>query len=197
MKFLLDPGHGGLAFGHYLTPGKRSPEIPPGIYEGAFNRRICRIVEFRAQEYKQLDALSIAPGPANIPLKARVSFVNQLYRREKNLALISVHCNAAAARGWSTANGFTIFISRRASDKSKELAQILHERYADIVPIRSRGIKQKNFTMIHKTKCPAVLLEMGFMINRREVIKLQLQATQEKIVSAILAAMSEYTDYVL
>jgi N-acetylmuramoyl-L-alanine amidase len=74
MKWILDPGHGGMAFGHYMTPGKRSPQVPPGIYEGEFNRAIANSVH----DGNYLETIVTNPGPINISLKKRVSFVNSI-----------------------------------------------------------------------------------------------------------------------
>lgn len=195
MKFLLDPGHGGLAFGHYLTPGKRSPEIPPGFYEGDVNRRICQLItERHASNYEML---TIAPGPVNIPLAARVKFANQLYRREPNLALISIHCNASAKRGWSAPNGFVVFRQFGADSKTHKLAGVLHSYYNDLGIFRSRGIKEANFAMIRGPKCPSVLLEMGFMTNKEDTRLLQDPHTQIRIAGAISDAMSAFADSVV
>ena len=76
IKFLLDPGHGGVAFSHYLTPGKRSPEVPPGIFEGEFNRAVCGYLN-NGEKF-----LSIVPGPIQVPLESRVGFVNKLAKLE-------------------------------------------------------------------------------------------------------------------
>jgi N-acetylmuramoyl-L-alanine amidase len=195
MKFLLDPGHGGLAFGHYLTPGKRSPEIPPGFYEGDVNRKICN--EITRRRGVNFWAITINPGPVNIPLAARCKFANQLYRKDPNLALISIHCNAAAKKGWSASNGFVVFRQFGANSKTHRLARLLHNYYNDLGIFRSRGIKEANFAMIRKPKCPAVLLEMGFMTNLKDARKLQDPLTQVRIAGAIAAAMSAYAESVI
>lgn len=191
MKFLLDPGHGGMAFEYYLTPGKRSPEIPPGIYEGVYNREICKLVENAVVLFvHNFDVETIASGPINIPLAARVKFANQIYKRDRNCALISIHCNASPKPGWSSANGFAVFHKR-----SQALAEIVHDSYnRNNVDIRSRGIKLANFTMVNRPLCPSVLLEMGFMTSAEEVALMQRPETKEAIVEALLGAMDNYTE---
>lgn len=168
IHFLLDPGHGGMAFEYYLTPGKRSPKVPPGIYEGEFNRRVCETLVTYANP-DDIRILNIAPGPINIPLASRVSFVNQFAKHEK-CALISIHANAAGTTGWSEAKGFTIFHSKTASKRSKELARLLGETLGKELEgkIPSRGIKQANHAITAQTVCPAALIECGFMTNKEE-----------------------------
>ena len=190
LKKLFDPGHGGIAFGHYLTPGKRSPEVPPGIFEGEYNRIICDLMA----EHDP-DCLNIAPGPINVPLKARVSFVNRLSHLER-CVLLSIHCNAAGSSGWDSANGFTVFVSHHASQDSKRLAahvaeRLEHHLYGFIAP-RKPVIKQVNHTITTATRCPAVLIELGFMTNKREVNNLQRPMVQNLIRAALQESIDRY-----
>lgn len=218
MIWLLDPGHGGMAFDEYLNPGKRSPEVPPGIFEGQFNRRVCDQVQakyetaIRNNPYKSKDTrrvLNIAPGPINIPLtkkrkqggQCRVEFVNDVYRRFKPepIALISVHANAAGKSGWSDANGFVIFTSRNASKNSRKLSSFVAEHMGKIPDLSARGTgeKQANFTIIHKTRCPAILVECGFMTNKEEAAFLASFNGVSQISKAIYDGMLEYERMIL
>lgn len=188
IKLLVDPGHGGMAFGHYLTPGKRSPQVPPGIYEGEFNRGVCAFLEAMSDP-NVMEVLNIAPGPINIPIASRVKYANQLSKKE-NCVLVSVHANAAGSPGWRSATGFGVFQSRSASTESKILAKHVFSKIGEAISwhIRPREIKEANFTMIHRTRCPAVLVECGFMTNKQDVEKLRQKWFQNKIAVAIYEA---------
>lgn len=184
-KFLLDPGHEGMAFGLYLRQGKQSPQVPPGIYEGEFNRKVCALIEsFDPGKY-----LSIAPGPVNIPLKDRIDFINELNEVEPCVS-ISIHANAADELGWSDARGFRVFHSSNASDTSKRLAKLTHEsleaRLGRIIPPRS--IKTENLSMVYKTDCPAIYVECAFMTNEKEARFMASAWGQTKIAMAIYSA---------
>jgi N-acetylmuramoyl-L-alanine amidase len=188
MKFLLDPGHGGVAFGHYLTPGKRSPEVPPGIYEGEFNRAVCGYL------HNEEKFLNIVPGPIRVPLQDRVDFVNGIAEHE-NVALISVHANAAGdGNQWNKANGFTIFTSKDSLTESRILARCIHKEFFESFgdTIKSRGIKQENFTVLKRSHCPAVLVECGFMTNKSDVAFLASGSGQRAIAAAIYGACAAY-----
>ncbi len=190
MKWLLDPGHGGMTFGQYLTPGKRSPEVPPGIYEGEFNRAVCSLIQQRDPE----SIIVIAPGPINIPLASRVSYANQVVRRFKNehVALISIHANAARKKGWSDANGYRVFHSRKASKKSIILASMVESQMYACTPFDRRPRKAVNHTITTKTKCPACLVECGFMTNKEDATLLADWGVQAQISDAIYRAMKDY-----
>lgn len=198
MKFLLDPGHSGVEFGHYFTKGKRSPEVPPGIYEGDFNRQICRIIqEWFNHPVSGVDGAILCPGPINVPLHSRVKFANQVYSDIDDCAYISIHANAMG-NSWNNAHGFTVFHARNASKKSKLLAEYI-ETHLSISGsgIKSRGIKTprsigKYFYVLSKTRCPAVLIECGFMTNKEEVENLKSIVTQYHIAIAIFNALKLY-----
>ena len=73
--WILSPGHEGLSPGGlYLRKGKQSPEVPPGIYEGVFNRQISQAVWYFGAHIGGLEILDIAQGPINIPLKNRIEY---------------------------------------------------------------------------------------------------------------------------
>ena len=187
-RWILDPGHGGMAFDTYMTAGKQSPEVPPGIYEGEFNRSVCELISW------SLDDVEItAPGPINIPLKDRVRFVNQLHKRFKDCVLISIHANAAAGSGWSKARGLVVFHSKKASADSKRLAKLVEGELAFADYTKSRGIKKANHTITTKVKCPAILVECGFMTNKEEAASLASYKTQNLIADAIVSACELYS----
>ena len=205
LNVLLDAGHGGVIKGHYFTPGKRSPgkrtSGDPGIFEGEFNREVCDWIGeiWGADEsFALIDYVEcITPGPIQIPLRDRVNFVNMFCKKETNTILLSVHANAAGdGSSWNKANGFTIFTCKHASSNSKRLAKSIekHMRIEPTLEIKSRGVKQANFSIIKRTKCPAVLIECGFMTNKAEAALLAMPSVQGIIAQAIYAGVREYAN---
>jgi N-acetylmuramoyl-L-alanine amidase len=166
MRFLFDPGHGGLINNVYQTPGKRSPKWPDGtqLFEGVYNREIVQILLRKCKEYG-IEAIDIVNTNKDIGLKSRVNRANRLYTKDKTSVLISVHCNAASSE---SAHGSETFIYRHASNRSKKLANTLHNAYIKGVGLRDRGVKTSGFFILKYTNCPAVLIELGFMTNYNE-----------------------------
>lgn len=167
MRFLLDAGHGGMCFDTYLTRGKQSPEVPPGVYEGEFNRRLCNTI---VNWGNKLKTQMINSGPINISLRDRVEFVNAVCKKFKDVALLSIHANAEKCIGWGQARGITIFTAKNPSKKSEKIA---HEIMTSITANNNittpfRGIKTANFTILKNTSCPSILIECGFMTNKED-----------------------------
>lgn len=196
MYWILDPGHGGMSFGYYLTKGKQSPQVPPGIYEGEFNRSVCEM----AQNLRPNIIVTI-PGPINVPLKIRAKYINELATKlgPENCALISVHANAMGRRGWDDAKGFTVFHSRTPLRESKRLANVAERCLTEANYAESRGVKKANFGIITfghkrilKVKIPAILVELGFMTHWDEASLLGLRSTRVMLGRVLADIMSMY-----
>jgi len=195
-------GHGGLnAHGEYPRKDKRSPEVPPGIFEGAFNRTTAGGITDKLLE-DGITCQFVNPGPMNSPHKSIIGYVNDTARRSNRpLALIEVHANSDDVqhydeRGWFDENGqdietgFVVFVSERASRTSLKLAHAIDAAVrAEGYKIPSRGVKSANFNIITKTVCPAVLIECGFMSNRSDVALLQDPVEIKKLCTAISKAI--------
>ena len=157
---ILDAGHGAIIDGIPQTSGKRSPLWPDGsqLFEGEFNRAIkARLIErLTAANIRYID---INPEALDVSLNTRVTRANKI----KNAFLVSIHSNAGGGIGSE------IFISENASKTSQKIAATAQTEYKKVFKGKKwRGIKKKNFTMIYKTVCPAVLFECFFMDNKQE-----------------------------
>lgn len=197
---LLLAGHGDVnALGTYPR-SKRSPEVPPGVYEGRQNRIIARRM---ADAFHQAGYVSqfINPGPVNQHKRNIIGYVNDnvnvARRNNMKAVLFEIHANSEQVeyfdeRGWGDAHGHTTFISKRASDRSRQIANkfdYLLQNYG--YGIKSRGVKEKDFTVITKVKCPAILYEGYFMSNMNDV-KIATDPAQIDIVCrAAIASLTE------
>jgi len=57
---------------------------------------------------------------------------------------------------------------------------------------KSRGLKQKSLLVIRNTYMPSVLVELGFISNKREGAFLNSKSGQQKMVNALKAAILDY-----
>lgn len=195
MKFLIDAGHGGMLFGRYMTAGKRSPSVPPGIYEGEFNRIVAAQLT-----YYMYDAIAINPGPIDIPLRARVNTINKIVASlDDDVVSVSIHANAAGRAGWSSASGFRVFYPFALWDadrrrKSKLLAECINSAFVSnhMIPYGERAPKRAKFTMIAKPRCPAVLVECGFMTNIYDADFMASRRGQSEITLSISRGLDLY-----
>ena len=192
MKILIDNGHG------VNTAGKHSPD--KRLMEWKYNRLIAKEVvnQLNQQGY---DAELIVTEEVDISLSQRVARVNSWCNRlgGSNVVFVSVHVNAAPGNGWSTARGWIPYVAPVSSGKSKDLAKIFYS-YAlknNLRGNRSMGNEQYkigNFTVIVKTKCPAVLTENLFQNNRDDVDYLLSEEGKKTIVDIHVNGLKDYVE---
>ena len=191
MIVILDAGHGGLIDGKYQTSGKRSPKRPDGsiLYEGVNNRRIVEELK-KAFNKEFIQYVDVVDSQEDIPLGTRVRRANAI---KGNTLYLSIHSNAAGNSGWSDARGFGTYIYTDPSDKTKALAEIIHRNLWENLSefTKDRGIRQRDFYVLRKTNCPAILLELGFHTNLAETYLIESKEWSEAVVKAIVNFVKE------
>ena len=145
---VIDPGHGGHDRGG--MPGVRYPEK---VYALDVSRRVVarlRAAGFRTVMTRNSDHF--------VTLSGRCAIAN----RQRNAVFVSVHFNAAARRG---ADGIeTYYYGGRAY----RLAAAVHRRLVVAAGTDNRGVRRRGYYVLRHTKCPAILVEGGFLSNPRE-----------------------------
>lgn len=189
-KVILDAGHG------RDTAGKRSPD--GRLLEYAYAREIAVRLERELKAWGY-DAQRIVPEENDISLKERCNRANRIYAAAgKKAILVSIHCNAAGADGkWHDARGWSAYVSRNASKKSKELACRLIDA-AETQGLKVRRYSQdepywtQNLAICRDTNCPAVLTENLFQDNREDVDYLLSEKGKQTIVELHVQGIMAY-----
>lgn len=75
---------------------------------------------------------------------------------------------------------------------SKELAYYICNVASDALDMKNRGVKGARFYVLKNTRMPAVLIEVGFLTNRRELSKLKKGYFREMVARAIAKSILEY-----
>ncbi len=167
MKILVDNGHGAE------TRGKRSPD--GRLREAEWTRSLAaRVVA--ALRARGVAAELLTPERADVPIAERVRRANALHAAEQGgVAVVSLHCDAAGDGGaWHSARGWSVFVARGASVRSRALASALAaEAEARGLKVRrqiaGRPYWEAGFSICRHTRCPAVLVENLFQDNRHDV----------------------------
>lgn len=194
--YLLDPGHGGIVDGEYVTPGKRSPKFDDGsvLYEGVNNRdNVKRIL--KGLKEAGIECIDIVDSNKDISLKERVKRANKFHAKRKCI-YISIHSNGAGdGINWYNASGISVHtsIGQTESDKfGTEVINNLEKQFQNEVKwrqdTRSDGDKDKenNFYVLRKTTCPAILCELGFHTDKEEAKNILTEEWKNKVVKAIV-----------
>lgn len=204
MRILLDFGHGA----DDITNGKFSPIVTDiddtTIYknrfrEGNFNRIVGNAIADRLKELGY-DVDIIVKEREDIPLKERVERANAICAKygAKNCVFLSVHANAAGSgSAWNNARGFCVYVAKKSSQASKDLAKHIYNA-AEVTGFKgNRAVPKErywtaDFYVIKNTKCPAVLTENLFYDNKEDLKILTSKEGRKKIVDYHIAGLLNF-----
>jgi N-acetylmuramoyl-L-alanine amidase len=182
MKICIDPGH------HVSVNGKRSPQVPPGIIEWEFDMSVSMCLESLLIEagHDAFRTMQISE-PENKPISTRRAMANGCD------LFVSVHANAAAESGWSSANGFVVFYKPTGESLAVSIAAAYEKSIPKIIP-RFGGIKSGLTLGVIPSGIPGVLIECGFMTNKEEAAFLATPIGQQRIARAIADGVIAYIE---
>lgn len=193
MLVLLDNGHG------ENTPGKRSPDGK--LREYKYAREIVQRIHCELGK-RGINSIILVPEETDISLTERCNRANKYYENDKDSFLISIHCNAAGNGDWMTARGWEAWTSK-GETKSDKIAEFLYDAAEKNLPnmkIRTDTTdgdrdKESNFTILYRTKCPAVLTENLFQDNKDDVNFLLSEEGKQAIVNLHVEGIVNYLSY--
>lgn len=201
----LDDGHG------INTAGKRTVTLKEDIkfngklrkkgtiiHENEFNEVIMRKVEPHLKRCG-IDYIELAPTTSDTPLSTRANTAN----RNGCDLVVSIHANALTGDKWQNkAYGLVVIKTKGCQSKTDKLANIMY-KYLKEVDFPSDGetkygvrvdteISGFTLAILRQTRMPAVLVELGFMDNWRDVKAMCSEKFQDECAEAIARAICEY-----
>jgi N-acetylmuramoyl-L-alanine amidase len=192
---ILDNGHG------ENTKGKCSPD--KRLLEWDWTREISSRLH-NLLVMNGIDTILLVPEDKDILLSERVKrekkITKEAKKAGKETCLISIHINAAGGDGkWKTATGWSGWIAQDASEKSKQLAQLLYEQAKEFGLQGNRCVPSTkywtaNFTICTDTSCPAVLTENLFQDNKEDVDFLLSEEGKQIIIDLHYNAIKKYIE---
>ena len=178
---VIDPGHGGNDSG--------AVNNNLGIKEKDITLRISLLIKEKLEKmgYRVVltrsDDQEVTGSPIDTEeLQARV---NVGYKNNAIL-FVSVHINAST---YSFANGVMTFYNK---DIDYPLASSIHNELVKANIFEDKGIRQANFYVMKYNRLPAVLLELGFITNYNDAIKLMSYENLNKLAIAIAKGINNY-----
>lgn len=184
---VIDAGHGGKDSGA-LSTDKKSMEKTIAL-----------------QAAQKLEVALNEKGYKTFMSRSDDTFVD-IYKRARtsnsiNATLfISLHCNSTPSNNRENIEGIEVLyaprerVKRKSEDQSKFAKLLLNNILAE-TNANNRGIKSRpDLVVLNSTDATAALIEMGFMTNSRELSNMQDDDYQNKIVSGIVQAVSEYIE---
>lgn len=77
-------------------------------------------------------------------------------------------------------------------NQSIELAKLIQKKLGQKLRMRNRGVASADFYVLRKVAMPSVLVEVGFMSNRRDEALLRTAAFREKVARALAGSILSY-----
>ena len=145
---VVDAGHGGKDSGAYRRYG--------GVEKYA-TLDVAQRLERKLRE-SELKTVMTRSADVFVSLDKRVAIEN----RQKNSIFVSIHFNDSRRR---SARGFETYYN---SPMSIALAQRIQSKLMTIPRSANGGVHHANFRVLRLASYPAVLVECGYLSNRRE-----------------------------
>ncbi|NOY79688.1 MAG: N-acetylmuramoyl-L-alanine amidase [Kiritimatiellaeota bacterium] len=195
----LDPGHGGKDTGAVGQNGIMEKDLVLQVALRLATR--LRKAGFRVLLTRSSDkTVELGSRPA-------------LARTGKADLLVSLHMNSAKSRSvrgvetfFLTPAGTSSTYSRRHSKRkgsgngfdrcNTRLAYEIQKNLVRVTGCEDRGIKHARFLVLRNAPCPAVLVEMGFVSNSRELKKLRTATYRERLAAGICYGIRAYAQCV-
>jgi len=180
---LFDPGHGTREY----TAGKRAPDNT--LYEGEWAREIVDLLVKACKEELGIGCVNLVPEPDDIPRMTRVERAKEYIKEGYKCYYISIHINAASGDlKWHSASGFSVYVSKNASQSSITLAKNVYEAAESFGLQGNRSVPREkvwraNYDVLYYTPCPAILTENLYMDNMVDLEFLKSDRGKEVVVN--------------
>jgi len=171
LRVIVDPGHGGRDKGAYWY----------GVRESDLNIKVARKVE-AGLKAKGYPVTMTRRSDVFISLSKRAQIAN----RYRNAIFVSIHFNAT--RDTRVRGAETFY----AGTKGRYLAQSIQSQLVSRLKMKNRGARRGKYSVLVGTRCPAVLVECGFISNSYERSRCKSSSFQTQAARAIVDGVVRY-----
>ena len=171
---IVDAGHGGK------DPGA---QVNDKIAEKDLTLSIVKILKEKASSNKNLNLIFTRENDEFLELNKRTTFDADL--------LISIHMNYSSN---SEISGIECFVARDSEykDKSEKIGKLLISELSQLSGIKTQNsLKETNFIILKDSKCPALLLDIGYLSNSNDLSFIIDTHNQGLICDKIINAISQ------
>ncbi|WP_353567652.1 N-acetylmuramoyl-L-alanine amidase family protein [Haloferula sargassicola] len=168
---IIDAGHGGKDKGAYWG----------GVRESTLNLGVARELEACLKK-RGIRTVMTRRSDVFISLRGRANIAN----RYRNAVFVSIHFNAS--RNTRICGAETYYWG----NQGRVLAGAIQRRLPARLKTYNRGIRKRGLAVLVHTRCPAVLVECGFMSNRNERQRCATRWYQQTAARGIYDALMAY-----
>ena len=171
---VIDAGHGGKDPGAISSAGYEEKSVNLDVA-----MQIAQILRDRG-----IRVITTRSNDTFIELEERAYIAN----RNGADVFISIHADSSET---SSKNGFTVYVARSCSSAATNLANSINNRMIQ-TGTSSNGVRQADYRVLTHTRCPAVLVEIGYLSNYWEAKQLKNIDTQRRLAKAIADGLTDY-----
>ena len=184
---VIDAGHGGIDGGAIGADGSRESDINLAIA-----LRLCALCDFfgldsvmtRVDDSRANDALTYSEH-------AELVYRTELANSVENGVLMSIHQNY-----YPTAQPSGPQVLYSNNESSKRFGELTHFNLVSKLDPENRRLPEPDNTNIYVLKnarCPAILVECGFVSNHSDITKLSSAQYQTAVSAVLMASFIQYT----
>ncbi len=180
---VVDPGHGGIdggASGAGLLEKNITLDIAKRVKlyleNGGFVVKMTRETDVDVSQLFQ----SALAGRHKRDLQNRLDFI----RQTRAVGSLSIHVNSST----NPADRGPIVFYAVHSASGKELASNCQAAVNRVAGSNQRAVGRKNLFIIRHAPCPAVLVEIGFLTNQKDSVRLRSAQYLDQMAKAIASA---------
>ncbi len=164
---VVDAGHGGK------DPGAASVY---GVNEKTITLAVARSL---AAQLSRLGATVTLTRDSDrfVELDERAAIAN---RNNADL-FVSIHADSSRNR---RATGYTVYVCRDATGQSTQAASVIEQALRSC-GFSSRGIRHADYRVLVKTRCPAILVEIGYLSNPSQARSLADWGMQQRLAESL------------
>lgn len=163
---VVDAGHGGIDRGARAVDGSTEK-----YYALDTAKRIQRGLQARGYR-----VIMTRTGDYFVPLPTRA----QVSNRQSGAVFVSVHYN------WSRRRDAAGVETYHYNQRSYPLARNIQRELDRAAPTPDRGVKRARFHVLRNNTKPAVLVELGFVSNPRELKLIKSSSYRQKLADAVV-----------
>lgn len=171
---MIDPGHGG--------------DDPGTMNKNVYEKDITLKVALKVKEYLEECGITV------MLTREDDMFINKYDRAElANEAevdlFVSIHCNFLENNP-EISGVETYYIE--GVESGEKLATALHESVLSVTGADDMYVRTEDFVVIKNTSMPASLIEIGYLSNAEDVVRLTTAAYQKQMAYGIAAGIIDY-----
>lgn len=198
---VIDPGHGGNDSGAInILNGK-----PEKDYTLDIGRRVAfllrtngwNVIMTRTNDVR-VELVARAAFSQNSQVDAFVSIHLNYFDKSVNVQGLETYCltpNGTAStltRGY-TDNTNTNYVNNEFDFENVTLAAEIHKSLIDNLKAIDRGVRRARFmSVLQNQKCPAVLIEVGYLSSRNEAVLIEQPEYRQKIAVGIADGLKNF-----